>query len=151
MLTEPTKHLLLTSKPVATDYTCIVHKINTAAWFFMITLIIVLVNLSSVTTSHGSIARGYHVYKDDWIPDNGDGFDGRIEKDVLLHTLSLWQLAASRPIYRMLFSLRRLLKSHKKFSKLKNLPYKGLQEVMLQTYQATQYPSLVRARRNRSI
>ena len=117
MLTEPTKHLLLTIKPVATDY--IVHKINTAVWFFMITLIIVLVNLSSVTTSHGSTARGYHVYKDDWTPDNGDGFDVRIEKDVLLHTLLLWQLAATRPIYRVFFSMRRLLKSHKKFCKLK--------------------------------
>ena len=27
------------------------------------------------------IVRGYHVYKDDWTPDIGDGFDGRIEKE----------------------------------------------------------------------
>ena len=27
------------------------------------------------------VVRGYHVYKDDWTPDIGDGFDGRIEKE----------------------------------------------------------------------
>ena len=27
------------------------------------------------------IVRGYHVYKDDWTPDVGDRFDGRIEKE----------------------------------------------------------------------
>ena len=25
------------------------------------------------------IVRGYHVYKDDWTPDIGDRFDGRIK------------------------------------------------------------------------
>ena len=28
-----------------------------------------------------SVIRGYHVYKDEWTPDVGDGFDGRIDKD----------------------------------------------------------------------
>ena len=28
-----------------------------------------------------SAVRGYHVYKDDWMPDVGDRFDGRIEKE----------------------------------------------------------------------
>ena len=27
------------------------------------------------------IVRGYHMYKDDWMPDIGDGFDGRVEKE----------------------------------------------------------------------
>ena len=29
------------------------------------------------------VVRGYHVYKDNWMPmpDVGDGFDGRIEKE----------------------------------------------------------------------
>ena len=27
------------------------------------------------------VVRGYHVYKDDWMPDVSDGFDGRIEKE----------------------------------------------------------------------